>query len=397
MSFNKTTASIISALAILGYLLIPSTGQLQAQGPPPGQAVEVGIVNIVTQRVTLTKELPGRTSAYLVAEVRPQVSGIIQKRLFEEGSDVKAGDVLYQIDPATYQAAFASAKAALAKAQATLNAAKPKAERYRELLASQTISQQDYDDVIASYGQSEADVGVAKAALDTARINLDYTKVTSPITGRIGKSSVTQGALVTANQAAALATVQQLDPIYVDVTQASAEMLRLRRALADGSLTRSGENAAKVKLLFEDGTLYSEEGVLQFSDVTVDQASAAITMRAIFPNQNKELLPGMFVRAVLEEGVDEAAVLAPQQGVSRDNKGNPIALVVGADGKVEQRPLVLMRAIGNNWLVSEGLRPGDQLIVEGVQRVRVGTPVRAVPAGNITPGQTPANHTPAKQ
>lgn len=398
MSFKNTTACIISALAILGCLIISGTDRLQAQGPPPGpgQAVEVGVVDITTQPVTLTKELPGRTSAYLVAEVRPQVSGIIQKRLFEEGSEVKAGDVLYQIDPATYQAAYDSAKAAMAKAQANLNATKPKAQRYRELLASQTISQQDYDDVIASYGQSEAEVGVAKAALDSARINLNYTKVTSPITGRIGKSSVTQGALVTANQPAALATVQQLDPIYVDVTQSSSEMLRLRRALADGSLTRSGEDAAKVKLLFEDGTPYSEEGILQFSDVTVDPSSASITLRAIFPNKNKELLPGMYVRAVLEEGVDQAAVLAPQQGVSRDSKGNPIALIVGADNKVEQRSLVLMRAIGNNWLVSEGLKPGDKLIVEGVQRVRVGTLVRPVPAGNISPGQVQANNTPVK-
>ena len=400
MSFKNTTACILSALALLGCFFISGTGQGQAQGNPQGQgqAVEVGIVTIATQRVILTKELPGRTSAYLVAEVRPQVSGIIQKRLFEEGSDVKAGQVLYQIDPATYKAAFDSAKAALAKAQATLNAAKPRAQRYRDLLAKESISQQDYDDVIAAYGQSEADLGVAKAALDSARINLEYTKVNSPITGRIGKSSVTQGALVTANQPAALATVQQLDPIYVDVTQASAEMLRLRRALASGSLTRSGDNAAKVKLLFEDGTPYDEEGVLQFSDVTVDQASAAITMRAIFPNPNKELLPGMYVRAVLEEGVDEAAVLAPQQGVSRDNKGNPIAMVVDAEGKVEQRALTLERAIGNNWLVSSGLKHGDQLIVEGVQRVRVGTPVRAVPASNVTAQQTKqGSNAPAKQ
>ena len=348
----------------------------EAAATPP----EVGVIDIQAQALTLTTELSGRTSAYLVSEVRPQVGGIIQKRHFVEGAEVKAGQPLYQIDPASYQATYDSARASLAKAEASLTSTRNKASRYEELVAIKAVSQQDNDDSQAALKQAQADVAAAKAAVETARINLDYTRVTSPISGRIGRSSVTPGALVTASQASALSTVQQLDPIYVDVTQSSAELLRLKRDLASGQLKPAGANQAAVKLLLEDGSAYPLPGKLQFSDVTVDQNTGTIMLRAVFPNPKGDLLPGMYVRAVLEEGDEAQAILAPQQGVTRDTKGNPTALVVGADNKVELRVLKTRRVVGDKWLVSEGLKAGDKLIVDGLQKIAPGMPVHPVSA-----------------
>lgn len=349
----------------------------QQAGPP-----EVGIVTVQPQRVALTTELSGRTSPSLIAEVRPQVSGIIQKRVFAEGSDVKAGQVLYQIDPATYQAAYASAKAAEARAEANLGSVRLKEERYRDLVKIKAVSQQDYDDAHASLKQAEADVASTRAAVETARINLAYTKVTAPISGRIGRSAVTNGALVTANQSAPLATIQQLDIMYVDVTQSSAELLKLKQNLASGLMKHNGAAQAKVKLLLEDGSPYPLPGSLKFSEVTVDQSTGSIILRAVFPNPKQTLLPGMFVRAVLEEGVSEQAILVPQRGVSRNPSGNAIVMTVGAGEKVEPRPIKVVRTVGDNWLVSEGLKSGDRVILEGIQRARPGTPVKVVPFGS---------------
>lgn len=358
------------------------TGQMPPAGPP-----EVGVITVQPQRASITTELPGRTSAFLVAEVRPQVNGIIQKRVFTEGSDVTAGQLLYQIDPAIYQAAFASARAAEAKAEANLVPARLKEERYRDLVKIKAVSRQDYDDAQAALKQAEADVAAAKAAVETARINLAYTKVTAPISGRIGKSTVTDGALVTANQASALATVQQLGSMYVDVTQSTADLLRLKQNLANGVLRKS--SSVQVKLLLEDGSPYPLTGTLRFSEVTVDQSTGSVTLRATFPNPKQALLPGMFVRAVLEEGINDSAILVPQRGVSRNPKGEAMVLVVGAEEKVEPRPITVVRTVGDNWLVSGGLKPGDRVILEGLQKARPGTPVKAVPFGS-KPADAPA-------
>ncbi len=378
--FKTILIAVVGTLA--GCLMLTGCGQQSSAGArtqtgPP----EVGVETIQTQRVPIVSELPGRTCAYLVAEVRPQVGGIIQKRQFTEGADVKSGEVLYQIDPATYQAAFASAKAAVSKAEASVETTRLKAARHAELVKIKAVSQQEYDNTIGSLKEAEADVEASKAALESARINLAYTRVTSPITGRIGKSSVTVGALVTASQSNALSTVQQLDPIYVDVTQSSAELLNLKQLLSNGQLKTNGNKQAKAKLLLEDGTQYPLEGVLEFSDVTVDQSTGSITLRAVFPNPDHVLLPGMYVRALLEEGVNEHAILAPQQGVTRNTRGKPIALVVDGSDKVELRTLKVARTVGDKWLVSEGLNAGDRLIVEGLQKVRPGSPVKVVQLG----------------
>lgn len=349
-------------------------GQQARSAPPP----EVATVTMEPQQVELTAELPGRTCAHLVAEIRPQVNGIIQKRLFEEGSDVKAGELLYQIDPAPFKVALDSAKASLDKALANLPAIRSKAQRYKQMLAEKAVSTQDYDDAVAAEGQAKADIQYWKAAVEAARINLGYTRVTAPISGRIGRSSVTAGALVTAYQTAPLATIQQLNPIYVDVTQSTAELLRLKRDLASGELSTGGENARKARIILEDGTPYSLEGTLEFRDITVDQATGSFTLRIVVPNPQHLLLPGMFVRAVIEEGVVKHAILVPQQGVSRNPKGQAVALIVDHSGKVRQRVLKLGRAIGNRWLVSSGLSTGDRVIVEGMLNVRPGTAVRAV-------------------
>jgi len=361
------------------FAVLPACGQNKQAGPPPGEP-EVTVVTLAPERMTLTTVLPGRTSAHLMSDVRPQVGGIIQKRLFKEGSDVKAGELLYQIDPATYQAAYDSARGTLAKAEANALPARLKAERFANLVKVNGVSKQDNDDAQAAHLQAQAEVISSKAALETARINLSYTRVTSPIAGRIGKSTVTPGALVTANQATALATVQQIDPIYVDVTQSSAEVMRLKRDLASGKLKQAGADGAKVKLLFEDGSAYAKEGVLQFSDITVDQNTGVITLRALFPNPGHDLLPGLYVRAVLEEGVNEQAILVPQAAVSRDSKGNAQAMVVKADGVVEMRTLGVDRVVGDKWLVSSGLAAGDRVIVEGLQKVKPGGKAKAIEA-----------------
>lgn len=325
-------------------------------------------------------DLSGRTNAYEVADVRPQVGGIIRKRLFTEGADVKAGTPLYQIDPSTFQASSNSAKAALAKARANLLTAGPKAARYKELVAIEGVSRQEYDDAVASYEQAKADVESATAALESANINLRYTTVTAPISGRTSRSTVTAGALVTAGQADALTTVQQLDPIYVDVTQSSTDLLRLRRQLADGSLKKSGDGQAKVNLVLPDGTKYSQEGKLQFSGVSVDPTTGNVVLRALFPNPKGELLPGMFVRAQLETGVDEKAITVPQVGVSRNQKGEATAMILNKENKVEQRILTTNGTVGTNWLVTSGLAAGDRVIVEGLQKIKPGAPAVAVPA-----------------
>ncbi len=374
--YESLTWSLVLAALTVGLLL---GGCDRRQQSRPAPVPEVATVTVQPQELVLTTELPGRTSAYLVAEIRPQVNGIIQKRLFTEGSDVKAGQVLYQIDPAPFQAALDSAKAALAKSEANLPAIKSKAERYRALLAENAVSQQDYDDREAALKQAEADIEYWKAAVATARINLDYTRVAAPITGRIGKSNVTDGALVTAYQPLALATIQQLDPIYVDVPQSTRELLRLKRRLADGRLNQNGRNQSKVKLVLEDGTTYSLEGTLQFRDVTVDPTTGSVVLRVVFPNPEGVLLPGMFVKAVVKEGVNERAIVVPQQSVARDPKGNPIALVVDAESKIQQRRLSLDRTIGDKWLVTSGLASGDRLVVEGLQRARPGASVKVVP------------------
>jgi membrane fusion protein (multidrug efflux system) len=387
MKKNHRIKLLAIVLSLLLGLISGGCNSQKAQSPPP--IAEVSVVTLKSERVMLTTELPGRTSAYLIAEVRPQVGGIIQKRLFTEGSDVKAGEVLYQIDPSVYQATYNSAKAALSRAEANLIPIRLKAGRYAELIKINAVSQQEYDDASAALKQAEADVEAGKATAETARINLDYTRVTAPISGRIGRSSVTNGALVTASQPALLATIQQLSPIYVDVTQSSAELLRLKQNLASGLLKSSGSAQARVRLLLEDGSPYPLPGTLKFSEVTVDQSTGSITLRAIFPNPKHTLLPGMFVRAILEEGVNEHAILVPQRGVTRNPAGNALVMVVGSEEKVEPRVIKVLRTVGENWLVSEGLKAGDRVILEGLQKALPGTPVKVVPFASKAYG-TPA-------
>lgn len=372
----------ISATVLGGLLLLAGCGNQQpAAAPPQGAPPEVSVITIQPERVVLTTELPGRIAPHLIAEVRPQVGGIIQQRLFNEGGDVKAGQVLYQIDPATYRAAFASARAALSRAEANLVPARLREERFRELVTIKAVSQQEYDDASAALLQAEAEVESARAAVEMARINLDYTTVKAPISGRIGRSTVTTGALVTANQAAALATIQQLDPVYVDVTQSTADLLRLKQNLANGLMKNNGEAQTRVKMVLEDGTSYPRTGTLKFSEVTVDQSTGSVTLRTLFPNPEQLLLPGMFVRAVLEEGVNEQAVLVPQRGVTRNPAGSAMVMVVGAGEKVEPRLIKAVRTVGDSWMVSEGLQAGDRVILEGIQKARPGTVVKAVPFG----------------
>ena len=364
-------------VVLLAGLLLTTCNRHQETAPP--RIPEVAVVVVRPQRVVLTTELPGRTSPFRVAEIRPQVSGCILKRLFKEGSNVKAGQILYQIDPAPFQAALDNAKAALARAEANLPAIRLRVERYRKLLPSKAISQQDYDEAAAALKQAQAEIKYWKAQVKTAQINLGYTRVTAPISGRIGKSNVTEGAIVTAYQPTPLATIHQLDPIYVDVPQSTAELLRLRRRLEEGNLHRGGVDRARVKLILEDGTVYPHEGTLQFRDVKVDPTTGSVILRMIFPNPEGVLLPGMFVRAVIKEGVKEDAILVPQQAVMRTPKGAPYVLVVGPNDKVERRMLQLDRAIGDKWLVVTGISAGDRVIVEGLQFVRPGMPVKAAP------------------
>lgn len=344
---KSSTCFLIFPLALLSLLVAAACDRGHSPPPPPPPAPEVAVFTVNTQKALLTTELPGRTAPYRVAEIRPQVNGLIRRRLFTEGSDVKAGQLLYQIDPAPFQAALDNSLAALAKAQANLPAIRSRAERFEALLTQKAVSQQDYEDASAALKQAEAEVQYWKAAVQSARINLDYTKVTAPISGRIGKSNVTEGAIVTAYQPMPLATIKELDPIYVDVAQSTAELLRLKRRLEGGEIRREGKAQNKVALILEDGTQYPQEGTFQFRDVTVEPTTGSVTLRMVFPNPQHTLLPGMFVRAVIKEGVQEKAILIPQQGVSRDPKGNPVALVVGPDGTVEQRMLTLDRAIGD--------------------------------------------------
>ena len=377
MNVRQRVGLSTAAVIMAGALIISGCGKKAAAVSQQMPTPEVGVVTVKPQRVALTTELPGRTSAYLVAEVRPQVGGIILKRLFTEGSDVKAGEVLYRIDPSTYRAACDSAKAVLNKAEANVVPLRLKAERYGKLISINAVCKQDFDEVSAQEKQAEAEIDLAKAALETARINLAYTQVTAPISGRIGMSSVTTGALVTAGQTAPLATIQRLDKVYVDVTQSASDLLRLRRSLGRGQMKKGG-NQAKVELILEDGTRYPLAGTFEFSDVTVDQSTGSVTVRTVFPNPKGVLLPGMYVRAVLEEGVADNAILVSQQGVTRDQSGNATALLVDAAGKVEPRILKVSRTVGDKWLVEDGLKPGDRVILEGLQKAKPGTLVKAV-------------------
>lgn len=386
-------------------LLATASGPLigckpQAAAPPPGGPPEVAFVTLSAEPLVLSTELPGRTAAYLTAEIRPQVNGIVQSRLFEEGAHVRAGDILYRIDPVPYETALTQAKAGLATSEADLAVAEAnlpslqaRVDRYKDLVAIHAVGQQDYDDAAAALAQAKATVTARQAAIETsraaqesARINLSYTPIKAPIPGRIGKSTITVGALATAYQATPLAVVQQIDPIYVDVVQANADLLRLRHSLEAGELQPDGSHRRKVKLVLEDGSAYPIAGTLQFRDVNVDASTGAVSLRLVFPNPGEVLLPGMYVRAVVEDGLRKNALLAPQQSVQRDLKGNPYAWVVGSDGKVQNRPLQLDRAIGDRWLVIGGLSAGDRVVLEGCDSCRQGQSVRAVPyAGGASP------------
>lgn len=372
----KHLASIAMGAGIAALIAAcdsPAPAGAGEQGP-----MEVGVVTVTVADVPLVADLPGRTTAYRKAEVRPQVTGIIDKRLFTEGSEVKAGDQLYQIDPATYEAAYATAQAEIARAEANMAAAQARENRYKDLVAAKAISQQDYDDALANLGQAKASIAAGKAAVQTARINLQFTKVMAPISGLIGKSSVTEGALVTSAQAQVLATIQQLDPIYVDVSQSADQLLQLRRQMIAGNVASMDE--AKVRLLLEDGSYYEHEGTLQFSEVSVNETTGTVVLRALFPNPDRLLLPGMFVRTQVQEGLRSNAILVPQRGVTRDRTGSATALVVNNDGIVERRELKTLRTVGDQWLVEEGLAAGEQVIVEGLQKTKPGAPVKAVPA-----------------
>ncbi len=397
MNKNRGLTPLAVVLMLSGSLALTGCDEKPAQQQGAGQMPEVGVVTLKTEPLQVTTELPGRTSAFRIAEVRPQVSGIILKRNFTEGSDVEAGVSLYQIDPATYQASYESAKGDLAKAQAAANIAQMTLNRYQKLIGTKYISQQDFDTARADAQQASAAVVAAKAAVETARINLAYTKVTSPISGRIGKSSVTEGALVQTGQTTAMATVQQLDPIYVDVTQSSNDYLRLKQELANGTLKQEN-GKAKVELVTNDGVKYPQTGTLEFSDVTVDQTTGSITLRAIFPNKDMTLLPGLFVRAKLEEGTNPNALLVPQQGVTRTPRGEATAMVVGEGDKVEIRNLTASQAIGDKWLVTDGLKAGDRVIITGLQKVRPGAQVKAqeVTADNKEQAQAGEQSQPSK-
>jgi membrane fusion protein (multidrug efflux system) len=386
-SAQAPMAQALMALALVALLAGCKEEQKQA-GPPPKQ--EVTVVTLHAKPVSLTTDLPGRTTAYRVSEVRPQVSGVILKREFTEGDTVQAGQLLYQIDPAPYQASLASAQASLQHAQATVKTAQATVARYRPLSQAEAISKLDLDNAVGTLQQNQADVASAQAAVQTANINLAYTRVTAPITGKTSRSSVTEGALVTANQSNLLVTVTQLNPIYVDIVQPSTTLLRLKRELANGQLKTDGSNQAVVKLLLEDGTPYSMPGKLQFSEVSVDQGTGAVALRAIFPNDDGLLLPGMFVRGQIEEGVRQNGILAPQQGVTHNQKGEATALVVGADNKVALRVIKTDRAIGADWLVSDGLKDGDRVIVEGLQKVRPGAEVTVKEAAPPPASPAPA-------
>ncbi len=376
---TRPTRSIVLAFAsVAGVLILAGCGKKTSapQGAPA--ALEAHVLVIQPTSAALSRELPGRTSAYRIAEVRARISGIVQKRLFTEGADVKAGDTLFEIDPAPYQAALDSARATLAKAQAGLASAGAQAERYKDLVASDAVSKQSYDDAIANQLSATADVAAAAAAVQTAEINLGYTRVTSPLSGRIGRAEVTEGAYVQQSSATLLATVQQLDPLYVDLNQSAAEVLQLKEAHAAGRLQRSGEGGAKFTLTLDGGQAYAQPGALEFSDVSVNSTTGTVLLRGTVPNPRLDLLPGMFVRARLEEGVATDAILVPQAVVSRNAAGQATVLVVGAEQKVESRVLTVSRTVGDQWLVTAGLKPGDQVILDNRQKLRPGSPVKPV-------------------
>jgi membrane fusion protein (multidrug efflux system) len=383
--------------AACGLLLAMALAACSKQNTQaPMGAAEVGYLVVQPQHQSLSTELPGRTTAYLTADIRPQIGGIIQQRLFKEGAMVKQGQALYQIDPASYQAAYDSAVASLQKTEATLASAKLKAQRYAELSKIDAVSKQDNDDMQSTLRQDQADVEVQRAAVKTAKVNLDYTRIMSPISGRIEQSTVTPGALVVAAQTTALTTVQKIDPIYVDVTQSSVELLRLRKELASGKIKKSGDNAATVKIVLEDGSTYAQTGKLEFSGLSVDTGTGMITLRAVVPNPDGILLPGSYVRAILEEGIDDNAILVPQKAVSRDSAGGASALVLNDAGKVEQRTLTVARVVGNNWWVTAGLKAGDKVIIDGLQKVSPGDSPNGVDmtasatANKTAPASTPA-------
>lgn len=364
----------ILPVLVFGLLVTACDHKVQA---PPATVPDVTTISVVRKPVLLTTELPGRTAPYVISEIRPQVNGLILKRLFKEGADVQKGQELYQIDPAPFQAALDNAQAALARSEANLAAVQAKANRVKEALVDKAVSQQDYDDASAALKQNQADIAFYKASVKTAQINLNYAHIVSPISGRIGTSLVTEGAIVTAYQGTPLASIQQLDPIYVDVPQSTAELLLLEQRLKDGRLNHNGTNDSVVQLILEDGSVYPIEGQLQFRDVSVDPTTASVTLRMVFPNPNGILLPGMFVRTVVKEGVNKEAILIPQQTVARDVKGHPIVLIVTTESKVEQRLIVVDRAIGDQWLVASGLSEGEKIIMEGSQKVRAGMTVKA--------------------
>ena len=384
LSHFSTRKLLLGAAALA---ILSACGKTQAP-PPQSGAAEVNVVTLQQEKVSLTRELPGRTNAFLLAEVRPQVTGIIKQRFFVEGGLVKAGQPLYQLDDATYQANAASARANLARAQATVKSADLNAQRSAELIKIDAISKQDNENAIAALAQAKADVAAAEAALQSSTVTLAYARITSPITGRIGKSIVTQGALVTANQAAALATVQQLDPVYVDLTQSASELLQLRRDLAAGKLTRSGN--VPVQIVLDDGSRYQHDGKLAFADVSVDPGTGSYSLRVTVPNPDNVLMPGMYVRAVVGSGVRENAILVPQQGIARDPKGNTTAMVVSKDGKAEVRPVKVSRAVADKWLVEDGLAAGERVIVAGLQKIRPGVPVKAVEVAKVAAPPTTA-------
>jgi len=391
MAALRTPSRLPLLLAAAGALALSACG-----GEPAPQAMpvpEVAVVTLKDQPVRLTRELAGRTAPFLVAEVRPQVTGIVKRRLFEEGSRVQAGQALYEIDAAAYRATRDSARAALAGAEAALTSARLAANRSRELAAAKLVSAQDNERAAAAFQRAQADVAAARANLQSTEVTLGYATITAPISGRIGKSSVTQGALVTANQAEALATIQQLDPMYLDLVQSSTELLALRKEMAAGTLEQA--DGVPVKILLEDGSPYGQDGRLEFAGVTVDPTTGSYALRVLVPNAESYLLPGMYVRAVVDMGQRPNGVLVPQQGITRDAKGNAVAMVVTPEGKVEQRTVQTSHTIGDQWLVDEGLRAGDRVIVEGLQKVQPGGAAKAVEAGAATAAGTPDPSKPA--
>lgn len=373
---NRTILKLVICVLALGSFFSCNTKNQLQQLQKPIQEVAVFLVK--PEAISLTTLLPGRIAPFRIAEVRPQVSGIIKKRYFTEGAEVRAGEILYQIDPATYEATLANAKASLSRAEANLPAVKQRVERYKELLPSKAVSQQDYDDALAQLKQLEAEIQYWQASVKNAEINLSYTKVTAPISGKIGKSNVTEGALVTANQPTPLATIQQINPVYVDVTQSTGELLKLKKSFESGILKQETKKQRKVTLMLEDGTKYPHKGLLQFKDITVDPTTGSVTLRILFDNTSNVLLPGMFVRAEVVEGVNKSAILIPQESVLRDPKGNPFVYVVGKDNVIEQKSVVIDRAVGNKWLLMSGVEAGEKIVIEGIQKIKHGDKVKVV-------------------